>query len=130
MKNKIIRQGDCLLIPIEAITRKNFRTKEAFDLAESLLTADLVTKKDNILVYGEATGHHHVLEGNVIVMEERSDKAVNDRGQMVEVKEDAKLIHTSGDRPDHDVLTIPSGKYIRVVQKQRDPFAGWVTVRD
>jgi len=128
--NKIIRQGDVLLIPIEAITRKNFRTKEAFDNAKSLLNADLSRKKDNILAYGEATGHHHVLEGNVIVMEEVSDKAVNDRGQIVEVKEDAKLIHTSGDHPDHSVLTVPSGKYLRIVQKQRDPFAGWIRVRD
>jgi len=128
--NKIIRQGDVLLIPIEAITRKNFRTKEAFDNAKSLLSADLSQKTDNILAYGEATGHHHVLEGNVIVMEEVSDKAVNDRGQIVEVKEDARLVHTSGDHPDHDTLTVPSGKYLRVVQKQRDPFAGWIRVRD
>lgn len=128
--NKILRQGDVLLVPVEAITRKNFRTKEAFDNAKSLLNADLCQKKDNILAYGEATGHHHIIKGSVIVREEVSDKAVNDRGQIVEVMEDAKLIHTSGDRPDHDVLVVPIGKYLRVVQKQRDPFAGWITVRD
>jgi hypothetical protein len=128
--NKILRQGDVLLVPVEAITRKNFRTKEAFDNAKSLLNADLCQKKDNILAYGEATGHHHIIKGYVIVREEVSDKAVNDRGQIVEVMEDAKLIHTSGDRPDHDVLVVPIGKYLRVVQKQRDPFAGWITVRD
>lgn len=124
------RQGDVLLIPIAEVSHKHFNSDEAYKRAKSLLESDMNVKSDKIVAYGEATGHHHVFEGDVTVMEEKSDRAVNERGQIIEVRSDALLVHTSGDTPDHDVLTIPAGKYLRIIQKQKDPWAGWVTVRD
>lgn len=109
---KQYRQGDVLLVEV---SDKDFDTSE-------FIPADHKT-----LALGEATGHHHTFEcGDVVVYErpEESNLAINNRGQLVDVRSDAVLAHQ-----EHDAITILKGKYVRIIQREYTPEA-IVNVRD
>lgn len=92
MKNKIVRQGDILLKPIEEFPSN-------------------LKKKDLVLAYGEATGHMHqfIDPMAVSVFESLSSQ------QFVDVIEDSMLTHQ-----EHNDLLVPKGKYEVINQREVD----------
>jgi len=95
MKNneKFIRQGDVLLrksdkIPLEA---KKTETKTVAE--------------------GEATGHNHKFQGQVLIYETGSGQ------KFVDAKEELELIHQ-----EHKTIQIPKGIYEVIKEQEFDPF--------
>lgn len=106
---KQFRQGDVLLVEISEFD-------EVF-----------MPVANKTLALGEATGHHHTFDGDVIVLENpgESSMSINDKGMLVEVRgESAVLTHQ-----EHAPITIPKGKYKRIIQRQYTP-AGIINVSD
>jgi hypothetical protein len=94
----MIRQGDVLLKKIDKIPDK---TK--------------LEKKNNILAYGEVTGHHHRFESpDVVTM---VDPKTNT--QYVTLGRDSLLEHE-----EHENLMIPKGIYEVVIQREFDMAQG------
>jgi len=92
-KKKQIRQGDILLCPIEEIPAN-------------------LKKKDKILAYGEATGHHHRFDKeneNVTVLIDKEEV------QYVDVGKSSELVHE-----EHGNIDVPEGKYVLKQQKEHD----------
>lgn len=92
--NGIQRQGDLLAIPVEKIPK------------------NLIEKRDNILLEGEATGHYHRADAQLLVHRQnpRNDPLVLayiDAKQLVTIKHNK-----------HDVLELPPGLWR--IQRQRE----------
>lgn len=101
MSQNQYRQGDVYLVPV---------SESEFD------TSNMAKAKRPTVALGEATGHHHTFEGDVVVYEEKSDLAINERGMLVDVREDAVLTHQ-----EHAPIQVPKGKYRRVIQMEYSP---------
>lgn len=69
-----------------------------------------VPKKDNILAYGTATGHSHMLTGGV-VLEENGDIYLNVPGDA------GALTHQ-----EHNAITLPAGDYQVIRQVEYNPY--------
>ena len=95
MKNQNhYRQGDVLLIPIKNIP------------------ANLKKTKQPTLAFGEVTGHHHSMDGNVVCWAtEETDVA-----EFIDVKETSVLTHQ-----EHAPITVNPGKYRSVIQSEYTP---------
>lgn len=98
-KRGLVRQGDVLLIPVEAIPEN---TK--------------AVKRDRgrvILAYGEATGHAHTIteEGVRLVTSEQAEELRT--WLLVETAEPVQLQHD-----EHDTLTIAPGRYEVRIQRE------------
>ncbi|MDE1833839.1 MAG: hypothetical protein KGH64_00720 [Candidatus Micrarchaeota archaeon] len=89
---KIYRQGDCLLIEVEKLP-------------------DQLKQKDNILLLGEATGHHHKIENGIVYADANGM-------QYVQVQKEATLTHQ-----EHEWLTLPKGNYQMRRQREYSPLA-------
>jgi len=102
---KQYRQGDVLLIEV---SDSDFNTD------------NFAKSKAKTVALGEATGHHHTFEGDVelFVEQKTSDLAINEQGMLVNVREDCTLVHQ-----EHAAITIPKGKYRRVIQREYTPEA-------
>jgi hypothetical protein len=94
-KRRIYRHGDVNLIEIEKPEGKKIKSSRGY-----------------ILARGEVTGSIHKLEGNVDVYE-------NEGRVTLELLEDSPLTHTR----DHEPLTIESGTYRQVPEREVDHFA-------
>ena len=88
MKNQY-RQGDVYLIKIDTIPEG-------------------AKQKDNILAFGEATGHHHTLEDGEVL--------VKDGTQYVIAKQKTRVVHQ-----EHSQIKIPKGNYRVVLQHEYSP---------
>lgn len=96
----MIRQGDILLIPAEKIP---------FGL----------TQKNNILAYGEVTGHSHKLVGKAMVW-------VDTKGnQYVQAEQDCSLEHE-----EHETLQVEKGQYQVIIQREYSVLEGVRQVSD
>ena len=75
-------------------------------------------KTDNILAYGEVTGHSHkIMSPSISEMESFVDE--NGDIYVLSEHEDIKIGHD-----EHDVITLPKGKWICVSrQREYDPLA-------
>ena len=89
MKQNEYRQGDVLLVKVAAIPEG-------------------AKQKDNVLALGEATGHHHTLEGG--------DVMVKDGIQYVVARQRTRLVHQ-----EHGQIEIPKGKYKVALQHEYSP---------
>jgi hypothetical protein len=90
---KQIRQGDVFLMQIDKLPEN-------------------IKPKNNVLAYGEVTGHSHRFEESKLVQVYQDDN--ND--QYIDVQEEqADLIHE-----EHHVLQIPKGMYKVVLQRELD----------
>jgi hypothetical protein len=104
MKNnkKIIRHGDVLLRESNKIPTgtKQLRTK--------------------IVAEGEATGHNHKFQGQVLIYE-------TEQGQkFVDAKEELQLTHQ-----EHKTIHVPAGIYEVIQEQEFDPFQSEIQrVRD
>lgn len=98
---KLVRQGDVLLIPVAKVPT-GAKKKEGRDA--------------NVVAYGEATGHHHViLDGTVYVGEEgKMFVVVGERGEI-------RHQDPSGVKADHDWLQIPAGEYEVRIEEEYTP---------
>lgn len=97
---KIYRQGDVLLRQIREIPKG-------------------MPKKDEILAYGEVTGHKHRLMGSVQVFGKIGEQ------QFADIEEETELVHE-----EHDTLKIPKGKYQVIQQREFDVVEGSRQVMD
>ena len=86
-----IRQGDVLLVKIDK------------------LPTNLV-KKDNIIAYGEVTGHKHQFLNNQVSVFKNKDEQ-----QYVDVQQEAVLQHE-----EHAHLKVPKGIYQVIIQRELD----------
>lgn len=101
MTGRLIRQGDLLLVPVDAAPA----------------TAQPVEQPGGraVLAEGEATGHQHVLEA------ERLELVSSEQAQELYVLvygADARLVHD-----EHDPLPVASGAYRVVRQREYQPDA-------
>ena len=79
-----------------------------------------LTRKDNILAYGEATGHRHqFLDSSVEIYVNPSG------GQFISLDHDADLVHE-----EHDPLHLGAGHYQVLRQREFDAIEGLRQVRD
>ena len=85
---KTLRQGDILLQTRQEIP-KGFKKS-----------------KDNILVYGESTGHKHVLQGGDVYRDINNAMFLN-------IKDKALLVHE-----EHKPLSLSAGKYAVIRQRE------------
>lgn len=103
------RQGDVLLVKIEdekEIERLD-GTREATNPAP-----------EPILAYGEVTGHHHILTGGELYLDE-----IDSNFQFVVVDEPATLDHLDegGQKTgEHESINIAPGMYFVVQQREYD----------
>lgn len=84
---KIYRQGDVLI-------------KQVTDIP-----AGLKTSKDNVLVYGESTGHAHRLQGGSVKTKGDEMYIIADDG--------AKIVHE-----EHDTIELMKGRYAVIRQRE------------
>lgn len=99
---KCYRQGDVLLRKIPAMPKN-------------------LTKKDNVLAYGEITNHHHRFAPTAQV----TVFADANKQQFVQVKAKSVLEHE-----DHAHIQIPKGMYEVVIQREFDLVEGIRKVMD
>lgn len=92
-KQTIFRQGEVLLIRI----------------AKKTLPTGLKAK-DNVLAYGEATGHHHRLDRNAQVLTDGAVQFV-----VVDAVEGSVLQHE-----EHKPVAVPQGAYKVTIQREYD----------
>lgn len=111
MNNKRqFRQGDVLLIEV---SDAEFNTE------------NLEATKNKTVALGEATGHHHTFDGDVMLYEDKgTELAINDRGILIDVINDSVLTHQ-----EHAPIEVPKGKYKRIIQREYTP-EGIVNVAD
>lgn len=95
MKN-IIRHGEIVLIPATQ------------DMSEA-------TKQTNYIVGHSETGHHHVLEGECMVLERPG------KDTLVQLDEDANLIHTKA-TDKHATVRVKEGIYRVLRKREYNPF--------
>jgi hypothetical protein len=96
------RQGDIFFKSVDAIPPNN----------------RLKRKNDNILAYGELTGHSHKITSPSI-SEMISYVDTNGDIYVLSEKEDIKVTHD-----EHEVITLPKGKWICISrQREFDPLA-------
>lgn len=81
------RHGDVLITKIDSIPKGTTK------------------KKDNVLVYGESTGHAHRLIGGEIF--------TKGEAMFLNVKKGAKLVHE-----EHKTIELPKGKYSVIRQRE------------
>lgn len=89
---KMYRQGDILIVEAQRPPAQWERVK----------------RPDNVVAYGEATGHRHEFEGNVALFDVFGQT-------YADVVEDAELVHD-----EHETITIPEGFYRIVRQREFD----------
>jgi len=89
MANQEFRQGDVLLVRIAEVPEG-------------------ASRKDNILALGEATGHHHMLEGGEVL--------IKDGTQYVVARQQTRVVHQ-----EHSQIQIPKGNYKVVLQHEYSP---------
>lgn len=92
----MFRQGEVLLQPVKSLPK-----------------GEISTKKDYVVSHSE-TGHHHVLEGEVEVVETQDETFLNLRKAM-------QLVHKKS-ADGHDTLTVKPGKYLVRHKSEYDPF--------
>lgn len=93
------RQGDLLIVSISALPTG-------------------LKKKDNILAYGEVTGHKHQLMSETVF--------VNLEGkQFLDLKKQSSLVHDT-----HAEIKLDPGKYEVIIQREYDLLSGVRQVMD
>ena len=89
-----------------------------FKVVDQLPQREMKKKSDNILAYGEVTGHsHQVISPSISEMEMQVD--TNGDIYVLSEHEDIKIGHD-----EHNVVTLPKGKWICISrQREYDPLA-------
>ena len=88
---RMYRQGDVLIVEAKRDLRYARRAS------------------DNVLVYGEATGHAHRVDGDAAVVMDTP------QGKVIDASASFRVIHE-----EHDTLDIPAGCYRVVRQREYD----------
>lgn len=109
---KLVRQGDLLL-------REVSKSK-----------GEKVADNKYTLAFGEISGHHHDIVGDVTIFKQEGEHQGNLVGQgngllTIQVNSEAQLTHQ-----EHDHLTIPKGVYEVVMQREFDVVEGIRAVLD
>ena len=86
---KMYRQGDVLIVEAKRELRGKVQT-------------------DTVLVYGEATGHAHRVEGGATIME-------TPQGKVIDASKPFSVVHD-----EHDTIEIPEGFYRVIRQREYD----------
>ncbi len=96
MNEKIIHQGDVLLIRVKKLPK------------------DTKRREDRTLALGESTGHHHTLTGGVVYGERNSMQWV------VVDQEGVELQHLPDPGVEHNTVPVPVGIWLVPVQVEDD----------
>lgn len=96
-----IRQGDVIFKKIDDFDKNN-----------------LQLTNDNIVALGEATGHSHTFNGQVLLYK----TSELEEPKYVEVKESAVLEHQ-----EHLAIQVPEGKYEVIKEQEFNPFTKAIT---
>ena len=91
---KMYRQGDVLIVEAE----RNLQNAKR--------------QRDNVLVYGEATGHAHRVEGEAAIVMETP------KGKAIDASKAFQVVHE-----EHDTIEIPEGFYRVIRQREYDEKA-------
>jgi hypothetical protein len=94
-KNKIYRQGDVLLIPVNQFPDNLKKTKKV------------------TLALGEVTGHHHTIFAGATGYADDEESLA----EFINVYEDSAVLT----HQEHDAVVIPRGKYRSVIQSEYTP---------
>ena len=104
---KQLRQGDILLVAVDKLPPKNIEARDRV-----------------VLAIGEATGHNHVLTGQVLDWTENDKRFIRIIGQAF-----GELFHE-----DHDPVPVavvePEVTYRVILQKETDLSGQWRRVQD
>jgi len=100
MKRVIYRQGDVLIVPVDEIPSGLKRTKKV------------------TLALGEVTGHHHTIYGGAVGFADDENGLADYFEVNAGSGEGATLTHQ-----EHKNITIPPGKYQKVIQTEYTPQA-------
>ena len=79
--------------------------------------------QNKTIMYGEATGHHHTFNGQVLVYEPTTPQYIEVEGEQrqvqkyVQVLEDAQLTHQ-----EHPTIQVPKGTYAILQEQEFDPL--------
>ena len=92
MEKRIYRHGDLLIREIETLPRG-------------------LKKSENILAYGEVTGHSHVLNGNANIFQNKEGK------KFFQAQEEVELTHQ-----EHKTLKIEKGVFEVLTEREYEPF--------
>ena len=68
--------------------------------------------ENNVLAYGEVTGHKHLLKSSQICVFENANKQ-----KFIDARQDLELVHE-----EHDPLLIKKGLYVVVHEQEYNPF--------
>ena len=98
------RQGDVLLIEVSQIT-------------------EVAKPTDNIIAYGEYSGHQHVAYNCEVLAAESTNYIIAKTGAVLSHEKQGVLA-------EHQPISLPEGIYKVVMQKQYDPIVGWKNVID
>ena len=89
---KMYRQGDVLIV----------------ESKRGAIRGAIQRATDNVLVYGEATGHAHRVEGPATIMDTPQGKVIEAAGRF-------RVVHE-----EHDTIEIPEGYYRVIRQREFD----------
>lgn len=87
------------------------------------LPADAVQRKDNIILYGEGTGHYHHIKGNAAVLE-RTDEIY------ISVKDTSELEHYAPPQERHGAFSVDPMIYKVIREREYDAYEGVRDVED
>jgi hypothetical protein len=96
-KSKMIRHGELVLVPVPEMKLKGFE------------------RKTNYVASHSETGHHHVIEGDCMVLEREG------LDTLVAIEEDTTIRHKKADSK-HDDLQVRKGIYRLLKKREYDPF--------
>ncbi len=75
-----------------------------------------------VLMYGEATGHHHKIQNGQVLLLEKPIPVTID-GETVQVE---KFLHVENDtvleHQEHKTITVPKGDYVILQERTYNPF--------
>ncbi len=114
MKNnaELVRHGDLMEIPL------NLRNLALVPISDKIPQTARKTK-DMLLALGEATGHHHKVNGQSLIFQEKETKYIH-------VEEPSIITHQ-----EHKTVPLQVGDYIQIQEREFDPFTHMIRrVRD
>ena len=116
--DRMVRQGDVLLYPIEEIPTDGIQTS------------------NTTLAYGEKSGHEHKLHGQLqvyVTPDKKPMRTLDGKEVFVDrfvkvlkstLTEPAQLVHQDekGQQADHDVKNLKVGNYMMIQEEEYSPF--------
>ena len=101
----------------------NFRHGDVDGIGITEIPKDVKLLETKTVMYGEASGHHHTFDGQVLVYEPTTPQFIQVDGEQrqvvkyIDVQETAPLVHQ-----EHPAKQVPKGKYAILQEVEFDPL--------